>query len=78
MSPIDFIRRPYVWLKAMSDYKCVCCAAPNFAFDLVSRKMPDAVYDTLELSHVTGILSGAEPVRKQTIDSFLQVRVHST
>lgn len=78
MSPIDFIRRPWVWLKAMSDYKCVCCAAPNFAFDLVCRKMPDQVYDSLDLSHVTGILSGAEPVRKQTIDAFLQVRLHST
>lgn len=73
MSPIDFIRRPWVWLKALSQYECVCSAAPNFAFALVTRKMPDNVYNQLDLSHVTGILSGAEPVRRQTVEQFVEV-----
>ncbi|CDJ61345.1 AMP-dependent synthetase and ligase, related, partial [Eimeria maxima] len=72
MSPIDFIRRPWVWLKALSQYECVCSAAPNFAFALVTRKMPDNVYNQLDLSHVTGILSGAEPVRRQTVEQFVE------
>ncbi|OEH77881.1 l-aminoadipate-semialdehyde dehydrogenase large [Cyclospora cayetanensis] len=74
MSPIDFIRRPWVWLKAMSQYDCVCSAAPNFAFGLVTRKMPENIYAQLDLSRVTGILSGAEPVRRQTVEQFVEVR----
>lgn len=73
MSPIDFIRRPWVWLKAMSQYECVCSGAPNFAFALVTRKMPDNVYNQLDLNHVTGVLSGAEPVRRQTVEQFVEV-----
>lgn len=78
MSPIDFIRRPWVWLKALSQYECVCSAAPNFAFGLVTRKMPDNVYNQLDLSHVTGILSGAEPVRRQTVEQFVEVSAKIT
>jgi acyl-CoA synthetase (AMP-forming)/AMP-acid ligase II len=74
MSPLDFIRRPYVWLKAMSQYKCVCCAAPNFAYEVVCRKMPEDVLCQLDLSHVCGFLCGAEPVRGLTIQKFLEVK----
>ncbi|PHJ15842.1 type i fatty acid synthase, partial [Cystoisospora suis] len=72
MSPIDFIRRPWLWLQGMSKYDCICCAAPNFAFDVVTRKMPDAVYEQLDLSRICGMLSGAEPIRAATIDRFCE------
>eukprot|EP00918_Siedleckia_nematoides_P051076 GHVU01111818.1.p1 GENE.GHVU01111818.1~~GHVU01111818.1.p1 ORF type:complete len:410 (+),score=34.37 GHVU01111818.1:324-1553(+) len=72
MSPLDFIRHPWVWLQAMSRYDCVCCAAPNFAFELVCRKMPSEVYETLDLSKICGMLSGAEPVRSSTMEKFIQ------
>ncbi|RQX68884.1 putative type I fatty acid synthase, partial [Toxoplasma gondii CAST] len=72
MSPIDFIRRPWLWLQGMSKYDCICCAAPNFAFEVVTRKMPDNVYEHLDLSRVCGFLSGAEPIRASTIDRFCE------
>ncbi|EZG44526.1 putative polyketide synthase [Gregarina niphandrodes] len=78
MSPIDFIRKPHVWLKAMSDYNCVYCGAPNFAFEVTARKMTGdkatkealAAYRTLDLSKMSGFLSGAEPIRASTLKHF--------
>lgn len=72
MSPLDFIRRPHIWLKAMSDHQCVCSAAPNFAYEIACRRTPDDVYDQLELSHVCGLLCGAEPIRAATVKRFLE------
>lgn len=74
MSPLDFIRRPHLWIKEMSEYQCLCCAAPNFAYEVVCRKMPEEVYEKLDLSHVVGWLCGAEPVRASTLEKFLRVR----
>lgn len=73
MSPLDFIRKPYLWLKGISDFECLCTGAPNFAYEIVSRKTPDAIYDKLDLSRVTGWLCGAEPIRASTLEKFLNV-----
>ncbi|KAF8821366.1 putative type I fatty acid synthase, partial [Cardiosporidium cionae] len=72
MSPLDFIKKPHLWLQCMSNFDCICCAAPNFAFDIVMRKMPDNVYGKLDLSRICGILSGAEPVKPATIQKFIE------
>lgn len=73
MSPLDFIRRPYVWLKGISDFQCLCTAAPNFAYEIVCNKMTEDVYNKLDLSRVAGWLCGAEPIRASTLDKFLSV-----
>lgn len=74
MSPIDFIRKPHLWVKAISDYHCICCGAPNFAYELLCRKTTDEVFENLNLSGVVGWLCGAEPVRASTLEKFLKVR----
>eukprot|EP01053_Blabericola_migrator_P011634 Blabericola_migrator_1__11633@NODE_6_length_26506_cov_44_936268_g5_i0_p1_GENE_NODE_6_length_26506_cov_44_936268_g5_i0NODE_6_length_26506_cov_44_936268_g5_i0_p1_ORF_typecomplete_len7931_score1366_80ketoacylsynt/PF00109_26/5_6e73ketoacylsynt/PF00109_26/1_5e75ketoacylsynt/PF00109_26/1_2e70ketoacylsynt/PF00109_26/3_7e59Ketoacylsynt_C/PF02801_22/5_4e33Ketoacylsynt_C/PF02801_22/5_1e43Ketoacylsynt_C/PF02801_22/2e38Ketoacylsynt_C/PF02801_22/2e24Acyl_transf_1/PF00698_21/5e55Acyl_transf_1/PF00698_21/6_9e7 len=72
MSPVDFIKKPHLWLDCISKYRCSCTAAPNFAFELSCRKMPEEVYNRLDLSHVCGLLCGAEPLRLSTVQKFLQ------
>lgn len=74
MSPIDFIRKPYTWLQAMSEYHALATAAPNFAYELVIRKTPDEVFEKLDLSRVCGWLCGAEPIRPSTLEGFIEVR----
>eukprot|EP00820_Chromera_velia_P004139 Cvel_3424.t1-p1 / transcript=Cvel_3424.t1 / gene=Cvel_3424 / organism=Chromera_velia_CCMP2878 / gene_product=Erythronolide synthase, modules 3 and 4, putative / transcript_product=Erythronolide synthase, modules 3 and 4, putative / location=Cvel_scaffold137:112354-129164(+) / protein_length=4811 / sequence_SO=supercontig / SO=protein_coding / is_pseudo=false len=76
MSPIDFIRRPHSWLVGMTRYRACCCAAPNFAFEVVVRKMPEATFQKLDLRHVCAFLCGAEPVRALTIRRFVD-KFHS-
>lgn len=73
MSPIDFIKKPSSWLKALSKYRCTVCAAPNFAFDLVCKKISKADLEALDLSSVIGMLCGAEPLRPEVASVFIEV-----
>ncbi|OII70881.1 type I fatty acid synthase [Cryptosporidium ubiquitum] len=72
MSPIDFIKKPYLWMQCMDKYKCGVSGAPNFAFEVVVRKTPKDILNQLNLKHVFAILSGAEPIRKATIERFTE------
>ena len=70
MSPLAFIQRPIRWLWAISKYRPVCTAAPNFAYDLcVSKFRPEEVAG-MDLSSLEIALNGAEPVRAETLDRF--------
>ncbi|HEY5951022.1 MAG TPA: fatty acyl-AMP ligase, partial [Kofleriaceae bacterium] len=70
MPPLAFLRRPLVWLKAISKYKGTTSPAPNFAFDLCARKVKPEDLASLDLSSWTVAFNGAEPVRKDTIERF--------
>ena len=42
MGPVDFIRDPVLWLEAITRHRATLCGAPNFAYELLLRKMdPD-------------------------------------
>ncbi|MBP2654774.1 MAG: Long-chain-fatty-acid--CoA ligase [Firmicutes bacterium] len=70
MSPVDFLQKPYRWLKAISDYKGVLSGAPNFAYELCINKITEAQKETLNLVSWKKAFNGAEPVRYETIERF--------
>lgn len=70
MSPLDFIRRPVRWLKAISDTKATTSGGPNFAYELALRRTPPEVAKTLDLSSWEVAFNGAEPIRTETIERF--------
>jgi acyl transferase domain-containing protein/acyl-CoA synthetase (AMP-forming)/AMP-acid ligase II/acyl carrier protein len=72
MSPIDFLKRPFRWVQAMSTHQATVTVAPNFAYDLVVRKTTPEQRDTLDLSRWRLAASGAEPIRAETLHRFLQ------
>lgn len=39
MSPIDFLKRPFRWLQAVSRYQATTSGGPNFAYELCVRKI---------------------------------------
>lgn len=70
LSPMTFLRQPAAWLQALSDTRAVFSGAPNFAYDLcVDRVTPEQLAG-LDLSRWEIALSGAEPVRAQTLERF--------
>lgn len=73
MSPIDFVQKPIRWLEAISHYRATTSGAPNFAYDLLCRKVTPEQLQTLDLSHWQVAFTGAEPVRLDTIDRFSQL-----
>ncbi|RDV36554.1 hypothetical protein DV096_19065 [Bradymonadaceae bacterium TMQ3] len=70
MSPLDFLKKPQRWLEAFTKYKGTLSAAPNFAFDLCVRRVPEDVRDGLDLSNWEVACNGAEPVRMETQARF--------
>ncbi len=70
MSPIDFIQKPIRWLEAISDYGGTISGAPNFAYDLLCKKVTPEQKKHLDLSRWKLAFSGAEPIKKDTFQQF--------
>ncbi|WP_063049916.1 fatty acyl-AMP ligase [Nocardia arthritidis] len=71
MAPTTFLKRPIRWLRAIDKYRATFTAAPNFAYDLIARRVTDEQLADLDLSTLEIALSGAEPVREQTMAAVL-------
>jgi acyl-CoA synthetase (AMP-forming)/AMP-acid ligase II len=67
MSPVDFLQQPFRWLQAISHYRGTTSGAPNFAYDLVCRKVTPEQLKSLDLSCWKVAFSGAETVREKTM-----------
>lgn len=72
MSPIDFLKRPMAWLRAVSEMRPTHTGGPNFGYDLCVRKFDPAELEGVDLSSVTVWVNAAERVRKETIDRFVE------
>ncbi|MEW6366455.1 MAG: AMP-binding protein [Acidobacteriota bacterium] len=69
-SPIAFLTRPERWLWALHRRRGTLSPAPNFAYELCVRKVPDSALEGLDLSTWRSALNGAEPVNPDTIERF--------
>jgi fatty-acyl-CoA synthase len=74
--PDDFIRKPYLWFKAITDYKAQVTTAPNFAYGLACKRVTPKQMEQLSLEslHLSGC--GGEAVYKETIDKFIEKFKH--
>ena len=73
MSPRAFVQRPGRWvsqLGAASGGDGVFAAAPNFAFEHAARRGLPREGETLDLSGVTSIINGSEPVTPASMRAF--------
>ena len=73
-SPLDFLRRPVLWLETLSRYKATYTSSPNFGFEycLSPERVPDELLEGLDLSSVRVFMNAAEPVRPSTYRAFLE------
>jgi thioester reductase-like protein len=73
-SPLDFLRRPVLWLETLSRYKATYTSSPNFGFEycLSPDRVPDDALEGLDLSSVKVFMNAAEPVRPSTYRGFLE------
>lgn len=70
-SPLAFLSKPASWMQLMAKNPMSFSGAPNFAFELATRRTSDADLAGLDLSGVDGILSGAERVHYGTVRRFI-------
>ncbi|MDP6602948.1 MAG: AMP-binding protein [Rhodospirillales bacterium] len=70
MSPLSFFTRPQRWLWAIHRYRGTLSGAPNFAFDLCTRRIADKDIEGLDLGSWRVAFNGAEPVSPDTLERF--------
>ncbi|MFD0540488.1 fatty acyl-AMP ligase [Actinomadura luteofluorescens] len=71
-SPITFIKRPVLWLELITRYRGTITVAPNFGYELVLRRVTDRQLEGLDLSSLTVVKNGAEPVRAATLEAMAE------
>jgi 1-acyl-sn-glycerol-3-phosphate acyltransferase len=70
MSPLSFLAHPERWLWAVYRHRGTLSAAPNFAYELCQRRIPEERLEGLDLSSWRFSVNGAEPVSPQTLTGF--------
>lgn len=73
MCPTDFLRRPIRWLQAITEYGANISGAPNFAYELCAEKTTAEQRAELDLSSWRVGFCGAEPIRPETLERFVEV-----
>lgn len=72
LSPVAFLQKPMRWLIAISRYGATVSGAPNFAYELCTRRATPEQIAALDLSRWSVAFNGAEPVRADTLQRFAQ------
>ncbi|EYU46303.1 hypothetical protein MIMGU_mgv1a021307mg [Erythranthe guttata] len=74
-SPMTFIKNPLLWLEIISNYKGTHSAGPNFAFELMIRRLELEKNRALkyDLSSMVFLMVAAEPVRQKTLKKFIEL-----
>jgi fatty-acyl-CoA synthase len=70
LPPTAFLARPERWLWAIHQRRATLSPAPNFAYELCVRRIPDEALEGLDLSSWRAAFNGAEPVSPGTIARF--------
>lgn len=70
MSPLDFVRSPVKWLRAIDRYDGRTSGGPNFGYELCATQVREDEKRGLDLSRWRLAFCGAEPVRARTIGRF--------
>jgi acyl-CoA synthetase (AMP-forming)/AMP-acid ligase II len=72
LSHLLFLQRPFRWLQAVSRFGATTSGAPDFAFDLCTRKIKPEQRELLDLRSWQVAFNGAEPVQYKTIVEFAE------
>jgi acyl-CoA synthetase (AMP-forming)/AMP-acid ligase II len=73
MSPFSFIKRPIQWLQNMSKYRATHSQAPNFAYDLCTRRVQEKQIAELDLSNWQAAGNAAEPINPKVMERFVEI-----
>lgn len=71
-SPRFFLERPVRWLEMISRHRVTISGGPDFAYRLCLDRVKEAQTEGLDLSSWRVAYTGAEPVRHDTMDAFIE------
>jgi len=67
---LQFLQKPTVWIKAISDFKVNATVAPNSAYEVCAKLISKEDAKKYDLSHVTLLVNGSEFVYSHTVEKF--------
>lgn len=70
LSPIEFVKRPALWLRGLHDTGATVTWSPNFGFAVAAQRVRDAELDGVRLDHVHAFWNAAERIHLDTIQAF--------
>jgi fatty-acyl-CoA synthase len=70
MPPALFVRRPALWLRALTRHHGSVSFAPSFAYELCVRRIKEREMDGLDLSSWRIAGCGAEPINASALQAF--------
>ena len=68
----SFVRNPRVWLEKIHTHKGTITYAPNFAYQLVTKRLKEKDVAELDLSTLHRAGTGAEPIQARTMREFAE------
>jgi acyl-CoA synthetase (AMP-forming)/AMP-acid ligase II len=71
--PEVFIKKPSCWLQSISRYRVTSSGGPNLGFELCSIRITPEQRANLDLSCWDVAFTGAEPIRKHTLERFSEI-----
>jgi acyl-CoA synthetase (AMP-forming)/AMP-acid ligase II len=72
MSPLEFLKKPFNWLRAISHFRGTTAGGPNFGFERCVRKTTPEERASLDLSSWRAAYDGAEPLSPETVRRFAE------
>ncbi len=72
LSPTAFLARPILWLQAITKYRATVSGGPDFGYSYCTEVIKDEHIADLDLGTWNVAYSGAEPVRADTLDRFVE------
>lgn len=68
----SFVRRPRLWLDKIHEHRGTITYAPNFAYQLVTKRLKASELEGLDLSCLRHAGCGAEPIQAKTLRAFAE------
>jgi acyl-CoA synthetase (AMP-forming)/AMP-acid ligase II len=70
MSPLSFLKRPLIWLHAISKWRATISGAPSYAYELCCQRITSDAAQQLDLSSWEVAYCGSEKVRPDVLEAF--------
>ncbi len=72
IDPVDFVKKPTLWLDTIDTVKCSITGCPNFGQALLLRFLKNREVRSWDLSSLKAIVNGAEPISTRIMSEFME------
>ena len=70
LNPIDFVNKPALWLRGLSDTASTITWSPNFGFAITAEIVRDNQIESVRLDRVRAFWNAAERIHLETLQAF--------